>query len=355
MACIEIAAYTSGTILGSYDDQGNCEQDCGICCRMSCNYDIDSIHSGYSEWTTGYYLGSPSDCDACWGQYNTQVPYPSNSFQLYTQDGFGNPYSFWKAGYPATDCGGLLVSKTSNYNSDFGNHCGLDNCDWALHDKVAVYEDGQMFKVSYFICTEGGWVDKTSEALNPYLDNIGSLFSSAGTVPYSSGGYADPSAMCCYETYNGPALTYNALDYDLKTSWRQSFSCVYWTGASPAGNCAGDTEQGCCMLYSANSQTVQCLCADAAPSGYSYGACVTTTYGQEASCDKGTPPAGWDQTLPTTTGEPFNYTCTDVQMQFCPPIESQCGGLYFWRSGKLSCTGNDCEAQMNASDSSETP
>ena len=323
---------------------------------MSCNYDADSISipNNYQEWTTGYIGNQPSDCDACYGYYSTVVP-ANNAPTNATTDGLGNPYSFWKTGYPATGCGGLLIANGAGYNSEFANNCGLSNCDYYQRSDAFVIEAGEKGKVSYFICTENGWVDKTSDAINPYLSNIADIFIGYGTIPYNSGGSADPSAMCCHETYNGPSITYNTLDYDLKTSYRLSFSCVYWTGASPAGNCAGDTENGCCNL-SVNTTAVQCLCADAAPSGYSYGACVSVEYGQEASCDKGTPPAGWDQSAgPSTTGDPYSYSCTDVQLSSCPPADSLCGGLYFWRTGKVSCAGNDCEAQMNASDSSETP
>ena len=88
-------------------------------------------------------------------------------------------------------------------------------------------------------------------------------------------------------------------------------------------------------------------------------ACFTTEYGTNTyGCDAYTPyPAQWLAT-PSTAGDAFSYTCVDDNVagikSECPPTDSPCPGLYFWRTGKISCTDNDCQANME-SDSSETP
>ena len=365
MACIEIVNYTSGTILGTYASESECDDDCGICCTSTCNYDTASILFAYQEWTTGYSAttNQPVDCDACWGNYFSQVGNNSiNHLVNKSSDGLGASYpGLWKSGFPASDCGAIIVQHSSSWMSEFSNRCD-DTCAYYDLPTALRTEFGERSKTLYFVCTGGGWEDKTSDAFNPHMSNIGDLFASVGTVRINSGGVADTNAMCCWETYGGPSLTYNTLDYDLASSSTLSYSCKTWDPAdgSPITDCEGNpinnNGASCCNMVSSSSQWVACNCADSVPSGHSYGACVTITYGQISTCDKKiNEPASYGPQTPSTTGEAFDYSCAAVNQSECPPTDSQCPDVYFWRTGKLTCTDHECEAQMNASASSETP
>lgn len=375
MACVGIVDYTGGTILAAYEGaaaEQNCEEQCGICCTMSCNADQSSYHwsPALSSGNGPTGVGSGEHPAGCWYCENTVESNLGTSYGFIntiinaTTDGEGNAYNFWKAGYPATECGEILYTHEARWMSD-GQSSSLDGCDYTNCEKKQIYADrlteGHRGHTKYFICTSGGWVDKTTDAINPYMMDIGELLGGGGTYPINSGGMlATGAQLCCYDNYNGPSKYFNAIDYNWVSSMEVSYTCVYWSGNAnnPASDCQGNSNSGggCCL---SSTPWANCFCtgtSEALPNGT---ACVTFNYGTDTyGCDAYAPyPAQWLAT-PSTAGDAFSYSCVDDLVagikSECPPNGSACPGLYFWRTGKISCTENDCQAQME-SDSSETP